>query len=200
MHRSTFEMQDLPQRVRARAQDDRPDIVGVESVILLDWSTSWDVEFERLAAECRSALDGDMLAGIEHIGSTAVPGLVAKPIIDVMIGVRSLAHVAAHWEQPLVGMGFRYIPRHEAVLPMRRYFVRAAQADALGAHLHIVEPESDFWREHLAFRDLLRTHPNLRNEYAAIKRRLAREFRNDRTAYSEAKGRHITRMLRYGAG
>lgn len=135
------------------------------------------------------------LAAIEHLGSTAVPGLAAKNIIDVLIGVDALAMVNAHWVAVLEGLGYRYVPKHEAVLPMRRFFARAPDAKlhrpAIIVHLHVVEPTSEFWREHLLFRDALRADAATRDTYAKLKRQLAAEYRADRDGYTEAKSAFI---------
>ncbi|MFW5653622.1 MAG: GrpB family protein [Planctomycetota bacterium] len=183
----------------ARRHDDRSAMLGLEPVVLLDWTTRWPVAFRELQDELQRALGSDgHLTSIEHIGSTAVPGLPAKPVIDILIGVRQIDRVVDEWVAPLASHGFRYISRHEEQLPERRFFVRRARGEMLQAHLHIVEPTTEFWRTHLQFRDILRANPTLRNLYAATKIRFAREFRNDRAAYTDAKGPVIRQILATG--
>lgn len=130
---------------------------------------------------------------IEHVGSTAVPGLAAKPIIDILLGAPSLAVIEARIEQ-LAAIGLEYVNKHEHAFPMRRYFVRPADT-ALCVHLHCVQSDSAFWREHLAFRDLLRAQPDLLAQYQALKLQLAQQFATDRAAYTDAKGPFIRAAL-----
>jgi GrpB-like predicted nucleotidyltransferase (UPF0157 family) len=145
--------------------------------------------FAEESAGIRAAL-GDRLVALEHVGSTVVPGLAAKPIIDLLAGVRTLAD-AAGCIAPLREIGYEYVPEHEAELPERRYFHRGS-AGARTHHLHMVEVASDFWERHLLFRDYLRSHPETAREYAKLKKRLADEFGRDKEGYTEAKTPFIT--------
>jgi GrpB-like predicted nucleotidyltransferase (UPF0157 family) len=157
-------------------------------VIVSPYSATWPAHF----AVVRDAL----LAGfaphvveIEHIGSTSVPGLAAKPVIDVLLGARALADIE-QMIPALADLGFTYVPKYEAEIPMRRYFVKTS-ATAPRVHLHAVERDSRLWAEHMAFRDLLRTDAALRDGYQALKLRLAAEFADDKAAYTDAKGPFI---------
>lgn len=132
-----------------------------------------------------------MLDQVEHIGSTAVPGLPAKPVLDIIPGVRRLADADACVPR-LVAAGFRYISQYEEVFPERRFF---RFDGAARQNLHMVVVGSRFWREHLAFRDALRAEPQTRVAYATLKRALARRFRNDRAAYTDAKGPFIREVV-----
>ncbi len=111
---------------------------------------------------------------VEHIGSTAVRGLASKPIIDIMAGTRSLSD-APIFIPPLVSLGYQYVPEFEAQLPERRY-LRKIAGNQITTHLHIVEPTSQFWKEHLAFRDLLIANSHIREAYASLKSELARQY------------------------
>jgi GrpB-like predicted nucleotidyltransferase (UPF0157 family) len=156
-------------------------------VVLVPYSAQWPALFEHARHELAGVF-GDLAPGIEHIGSTAVPGLAAKPIIDILLGAASLADIESRIEA-LGRLGYEYIPRFETELPLRRYFDRRARA--CPCHLHAVTIQSDFWREHLAFRDALRADPALAAEYGALKQRLAVAFRDDASRYTEAKGPFI---------
>ena len=165
-------------------------------VRLLDYRPEWPLQFEQLAVELRS-LWADDVPAIEHMGSTAVPGLCAKPVIDVLLGVRELQEVQRR-VQALSALGYRYRPEYEAQLPQRRYFTRDAAQGAQPrprVHLHAVLLDSPAWQQHLAFRDALRGQPELARRYALLKRELASRFAHDKAAYTEAKAPFITAAL-----
>jgi len=119
---------------------------------------------ERLATALSGRLSDRLLAlcvpapvRVEHVGRTAVLGLAAKPIVDMMLGVRRLADVERRIPV-LEADGWEYVPEHERIFPDRRFFARPVPRPRTH-HLHAVEVGTDFWRDHLAFRDHLRTHP-----------------------------------------
>lgn len=160
-------------------------------VELVDYCDAWPAAFRSVAAQLATALAGHE-AVIEHIGSTAVPGLCAKPVIDVLVGVVRLADVAARAPH-LAELGYRYRPEYEVQIPDRRYFVRDATAVIPRVHVHAVLRGGALWRDHLAFRDALRTAPPLADEYARLKRMLATT--HDKAAYTDAKGPFIRAVL-----
>lgn len=130
---------------------------------------------------------------IEHVGSTAVEGLTAKPIIDILLGVDELPVVESRIAR-LAASGYDYVARHEAVLPQRRYFRKKRNGRRL-AHLHCVRLNSSFFRDHLRFRDTLRSDPKVAREYCELKRRLAGRWRHDRRAYTDGKSEFIRGIL-----
>jgi sirohydrochlorin cobaltochelatase len=152
-------------------------------VVIVDYDPQWPARFEEERALIRSAI-GPHVVAIEHVGSTAVVGLGAKPVIDIIVGIRSLAD-AAHCIGPLAAVGYTYYPDHEAEMPERRYF--DVQAGPRDAHLHMVEYGGAFWQRHLAFRDYLRSHPEAMREYDRLKRELAAHYGSDREGYTNAK-------------
>jgi len=168
-------------------------------VIIFDYDEGWVARFGELEGELRGVLGGSGgdLTGVEHIGSTAVAGLAAKNIIDILIGVGLLEIVNDKWVPILQGLGYRYIAEYEVDLPMRRYFVReAGECGArIGSHLHIVEPGSGCWREHIGFRDYLRGHREVASEYEELKKGLADQFRFRRKEYTEGKGEFIAGVI-----
>ncbi|RZL86419.1 MAG: GrpB family protein [Variovorax sp.] len=99
------------------------------AVRLAEGDAGWPAQFEAVARSLRLAFGGTACT-VEHIGSTAVPGLCAKPVLDVLLGVAALGAVERHREA-LAALGFRYRPEHEAELPERRYFTRDADGTAL---------------------------------------------------------------------
>ena len=162
------------------------------TVILTPYSPDWPNQFHAIREELLSAFAPTVVT-IEHIGSTSVPGLAAKPVLDVLLGASSLADIESKIK-PLSEIGYSYVPKYEREIPMRRYFVRSS-ATSLRVHLHAVELDSRIWQEHLAFRDRLRADANLRSEYQALKLRLAEEFADDKAAYTAAKGPFIQAVL-----
>jgi len=153
----------------------------------------YDPAWPRLFEEERQALVdaiGPWLTGpIEHIGSTAIPGLAAKPVIDIMAGVASLdasrpALAAA------ARLGYCYFPYRP---DMEHWFCKPSPA-VRTHHLHLMPAGGADWIERIAFRDYLRAHPEIAAEYADLKTRLARQYRDDREAYTHAKGPFITRV------
>jgi GrpB-like predicted nucleotidyltransferase (UPF0157 family) len=153
-----------------------------------DWPRLFSEERERINAAIHA-----YISSVEHIGSTAVPGLAAKPVIDILIGTYSLAD-APCFIPPLQALGYIYIEELEKQIPERRYLQKVSSTGHTH-HLHIAEPSSPFYLEHLHFRDVLRAHPELAQEYADLKFRLAKQFRNDRPAYTEAKNNFIQKAL-----
>lgn len=161
-------------------------------VLIAPYSEEWPQYFRHAEAELLAAF-APLAVSIEHIGSTSVPGLVAKPVIDVMLAASSLQEVEMKIAA-LAELGYAYVAKYEQDLPMRRYFVKSP-ADSLRVHLHAVEAGSQFWKEHIAFRDMLRTNAQLRSQYQALKLRLAQEFADDKSAYTDAKGPFIQAAL-----
>lgn len=153
------------------------------------WPGLFEVEKRRIEAAL-----GPRAVAVEHVGSTAVPGLAAKPVIDIMVGVRSLSDSPSLVER-LEGVGYEYVPELEEVMPFRRYFRRLT--DGRRTHqIHLVEIGQGFWDDHLLFRGYLRAHPEASHEYARLKLGLAERFRDDREAYTEAKTDFISGILR----
>jgi len=146
------------------------------------YDPQWTQRFDREAAAVSAAL-GETLLRIEHIGSTSVPGLAAKPIIDMLPIVQDVRAVDKR-----IGAMARagYIPRGEFGLPGRRYFVKGP-ADARLVHCHIYAADNPEVKRHLAFRDYLRTHPAALDAYARLKTQLAQMHPTDIAAYMDGK-------------
>ncbi len=130
--------------------------------------------------------------GIHHVGSTAIPGLAAKPIIDMIAGVRDFEEARAAYE-PLAALSYRHAPHRPGIA---HHFAKPSLALAEFTHsLHLTEPGSDLWRERLAFRDALRGDPALVREYETLKLRLARDHADDLGAYTAGKREFVARVL-----
>jgi GrpB-like predicted nucleotidyltransferase (UPF0157 family) len=162
----------------------------MNAVLIVPYDPGWPSRFE-----AERAVLGAVFAGcdavIEHIGSTAVPGLAAKPVIDVLVGLPALAE-AERRIPALDAAGYEYVPEHEAALPDRRYF-RKPRVGPRACHVHCVVHGSESWERHLAFRDHLRSHPASAAAYEDLKRHLA--ARLAKWEYAEAKGPFIERIL-----
>jgi GrpB-like predicted nucleotidyltransferase (UPF0157 family) len=162
-----------------------------EEVVLSVYSPMWPaifgIERERIAA-----VIGDAVT-IEHIGSTAVPGLGAKPIVDILVGAPDISIVERRIPE-LVAAGYRYVPEFEKSIPERRYFTRT-HGQPGSFHLHAVPLAGAFYRRHLAFRDALRVDPMLAQRYWKLKLQLAARFPHDRAAYTDGKAGFIREVL-----
>ena len=128
--------------------------------------------------------------GVHHVGSTAVPGLDAKPIIDILVGVDGLDVSRACFE-PLAGLGYLYAPYRSEEM---HWFCKPHPSRRTH-HLHLVPTESSRFADELGFRDRLRATPETARAYANLKRELATHFRDDRDAYTEAKADFIGEVL-----
>ena len=160
-------------------------------VTIADSEPSWQSAFEQLAGQLRGVL-ASVRVSVEHVGSTAVPGLAAKPIIDIAIGIRGgveIDHVMGAVE-PL-----GYVYRGDAGREGGHLFVLDDRPDHRIAHLHVVSTEDPQWLRYLAFRDVLRRDPLARADYENLKRQLALQFPEDREAYTAAKEPFIRGQL-----
>jgi GrpB-like predicted nucleotidyltransferase (UPF0157 family) len=160
-----------------------------EPVVIVPYDPSWPGRFATLGAALRDTLDATALR-IDHIGSTAVPGLAAKPVIDIQISVVSLEPLDAYLI-PLEELGYRFHPDNPDLT--KRYF--REPAGELRTHIHVRAIGS--WSEQLAllFRDHLRTHPEDAERYAELKYELAAAYGRDRLGYTEAKGPLIWQIV-----
>ena len=136
-------------------------------VIITEYNPQWPVLYEEEKGRILDVI-GDKMVAIEHIGSTAVPGLGAKPVIDIMIAVHTLAEAETCIE-PLRSIGFEYRSPDEAGIPERRYFTKGIPG-ARTHHIHMVELTSTFWERHLLFRDSLRAYPEVAQQYYQLKK------------------------------
>lgn len=162
------------------------------SVTIRPSTEEWPYLFEQVHRELLTAFSPDSTQ-IEHIGSTAIVGLCAKPVIDVLLGANSLSEIESQITS-LEALGYSYVTKYEKEVPTRRYFVKSP-VDSLRIHLHGVEIGSRIWCEHLKFRNLLRSDDQLRSAYQELKLRLAVQYADDKSAYTEAKAPFIQHVL-----
>jgi GrpB-like predicted nucleotidyltransferase (UPF0157 family) len=172
--------------------------VGLHSgkLIVAPYDPAWAEEFAAERARMVAAL-GDVPCVIEHVGSTSVPGLAAKPIIDIMGGRPPESDLDAY-VRAFTGIGYEY--RGEYGLPGREYFVKDDATGARTHHLHLVALDSDHWVRHLAFRDALRANPEKAARYAALKHDLAARYADFRGEYTDSKTGFIEAVVREWLG
>ncbi|HEY7280730.1 MAG TPA: GrpB family protein [Actinomycetota bacterium] len=151
-------------------------------VELVEYDPAWPRVFDAEAQRIREAL-GDVLLRVDHVGSTAVPGLAAKPVIDIQVSVRSFVPFEAYAD-PLLALG--YVHGTDPAEPEHRFF-GLGDGSARRFHIHVCESATAWERRHLGFRDGLRNDPDLRTRYEAEKRRIAAVYPDDSLAYAEAK-------------
>lgn len=153
-------------------------------VIITEYNPQWPAQYEEEKARILGLI-GHKVVTIEHVGSTAVPGLGAKPIIDITVAVHRLAD-AEECIEPLISIGYEYVPSDRDSFPERRFFHKGSPG-AWTHHIHMVELTSDFWERHRLFRDFLRSHPEVAGQYYQLKKELAAKYGEDREGYTEAK-------------
>lgn len=154
------------------------------------YDPSWPRRFEQERERLAGLLDRWVAGPIEHVGSTAIPGLAAKPIIDIMVAVESLA--ASRAALPVAAaLGYLYFPYQAD----RMHWFCKPSPSVRTHHLHLVPFASRLWIERLVFRDYLRRTPTIAAEYADLKQHLAKLHEFDREAYTEAKGPFVQRVL-----
>ncbi|WP_020060306.1 GrpB family protein [Bacillus sp. 123MFChir2] len=160
-------------------------------VVIEEYTAKWALQFTE---EQKSIIGiiGDVAIAIEHIGSTSVEGLSAKPILDMMVGVRTLNDIDMFIE-PLKAIGYEHVLHEE--FPNRRFF-RKGLWRAGTHHLHIYRYGSEEWNHNLLFRDYLGSHPNVRQQYEQLKKELATKYRFDRVAYTNAKAPFIVDVIK----
>ena len=157
-------------------------------VIVADPDPAWTARFEAAREELARGL-GSQARSIHHIGSTSVPGLPAKPLVDIMVEVEDLAAVRA-WVGDLAALGYRFADHPQNT--DRLFFSRADNGTNI--NLHFVATSSNELGRHLRFRDRLRTDDALRDRYAALKRRLAEAYPHQRWLYTESKSAFIQQI------
>ena len=162
-----------------------------QSLRLTGYDPAWPGRFAAEAARLRAVLN-DRASAIEHIGSTAIPGIPGKPVLDIAIAVENES-VADACIEPLRRLGYEYRGPHGDD-PRRRYYVRdETGARVVQVHLYVMPATA--WDEKLAFRNALRADPVLASAYAAEKYRVAEEVAWDKAAYQVAKGAFVERVL-----
>ena len=160
------------------------------TVKLLAYDPKW-AEYFSQEKELLSKTLREKVLDIRHIGSTSIAGMPAKPILDILAAVKTLAEVQS-LTQDLNKIG--YEDKGDGGVSGRRFFVKGGKARRTH-HLNFCEMNSFFWRSHLAFCDYLERHPDVARQYSELKRGLADKFPNDRGAYTAGKEEFVRSIL-----
>lgn len=162
-------------------------------VILSEYQSNWAALYEKEKKAILSVV-GEYIAEIEHIGSTAIPGTVAKPEIDIMVLVKSFADESSFI--PLFeSLGYVYFKRFEEMVPERRYF-RKSEGIVPLVHVHVVETKGEFWNSRIDFKRYMLEHPESVLRYNEAKRGLVEKFKDNRKEYSTQKDIIVQEILR----
>ncbi|AXI28413.1 hypothetical protein CIB87_05045 [Priestia megaterium] len=166
-----------------------------KQVIIEEYTSNWALSFQEEEKLLKDIMSNKAIS-IEHIGSTSVKGLGAKPILDIMVGVCNLGEVVGLIE-PLNNIGYEHIFHEE--FPNRRFFRKGLWRSGTH-HLHIYKYESEEWNNNILFRNYLRKHLHIRNQYNQLKIELAQKYSFDRVGYTEAKAPFITAVIQKAKG
>jgi GrpB-like predicted nucleotidyltransferase (UPF0157 family) len=163
----------------------------MRNVVIVEYDPRWSILFEEEEIRVLTAI-GQIVLAVEHIGSTAVPDLGAKPIIDMMAGIRGSAD-ADQCIPMLRKIGYTsFTPEFE---DPDHYYCCGKRSPSVGYHLHIVRFKSPDWQKHLLFRDYLRGHPETAQQYYELKKELAVKYHSERGNYTQAKTLFIESVI-----
>ncbi|MBV9280085.1 MAG: GrpB family protein [Chloroflexi bacterium] len=166
---------------------------GGGSIVICDYDLAWPQMFDQERLRLRDVL-GSLAVVIEHVGSTAVPGLAAKPMIDLLVGVRSLDAARSRCVEPLWSLGYTYLAHYESWLPGEMLF-RKGMPGPWTHHVHVTEPAGPRWDELILIRDYLRRHPEIASAYGHLKKALALVFEGDIAGYRAGKGPFLAQVM-----
>ena len=167
-------------------------ILPEEAVVIVPYDPSWKSAYASESALLQQVFS-ETNATIEHVGSTAVEELGSKPTIDIMLGLDSLADLPQRIEG-IEELGYGYMPDYELETPERRFF-RKPRIGERRYHLHCVCKDTDFYRDHIIFRDYLRFNADAAREYLALKESLVSRLGHDRKSYTDGKTNFIHQIL-----
>jgi len=160
-----------------------------EEIFIVQYRAEWPRMFRDEAEFLRGRLPRQIIRRIEHFGSTAVPGLPAKPIIDVLVEVSSLEETQREVVPLLEAEGYDYFWRTD-VSPAYAWFIKRDPYGKRTHHIHMVEPDSKLW-DRLFFRDYLRDFPDEAQRYSELKELLSQQYAKDRIGYTEGKTDYV---------
>lgn len=160
------------------------------TVKLVPYTYEWKEEYNKEEKLLYSVI-GENVLDIQHVGSTSIEGLCAKPIIDIAVGVESL-NVVDSFKALLENIDYEY--RSNAGVEGRIFFAKGSE-DLRTHYLHIEVLNSELWKNHIYFRDYLRSHKEYTQEYSELKKRLGEKYEEDRASYTSEKNSFISMIL-----
>lgn len=164
-----------------------------ETVAIVPYDSRWPEIFEKERRHLLSCLPLELVTRIEHFGSTAIPGVFAKPIVDILVEVTCLDETRKQIAPVLEAQGYDYFWRPswgDSTPPFYAWFIKRDRKGNRTHHIHMVEPDFEHW-DRLLFRDYLIEHPDLARQYSELKENLSKVHRNNRVAYTDAKTHFI---------
>jgi GrpB-like predicted nucleotidyltransferase (UPF0157 family) len=182
-------MESLEERIKRVVQED---------VTIGQYNSAWPRMFEQEKEHLLSCLPNELIKRIEHFGSTAVPKLSAKPVIDMLVEVTSLEETKQNIVPILEGQGYDYFWRPtfgDDTPPFYAWFIKRDSKGSRTHHIHMAENDFEHW-ERLLFRDYLIEYPDVAQEYQDLKLRLSNDYPNDRVAYTNGKTEFIVRITK----
>ena len=182
-------MESLEKRIKRVVQED---------VTISQYNPDWPQMFELEKEHLLSCLPNELIKRIEHFGSTAVPSLSAKPIIDMLVEITSLEETKQKIVPILEGQGYDYFWRPtfgDDTPPFYSWFIKRDSKGNRTHHIHMMENDFEHW-ERLLFRNYLIKHPDVAQEYQDLKLRLSNDYPNDRIAYTNGKTEFIVRITK----
>jgi GrpB-like predicted nucleotidyltransferase (UPF0157 family) len=182
----------------AKTLDERIHRAVHEDVSIVPYDPEWPRLFLEEKEHLLACLPRELIGRIEHFGSTAVPGLAAKPIVDMLVEVTSLEEARRRIVPLLESQGYDYFWRPtwgDDTPPFYAWFIKRDSSGKRTHHIHMVESHFEHW-ERLLFRDYLTEHPDVAEEYQRLKMRLAAVYPNDRMAYTKGKTDFIVRVMK----
>ena len=162
-----------------------------EEIFLVQYDTTWPKKFEKEKKLLKKTIGEFVVGGIHHVGSTSIPGISAKPIIDIMIGVESLKA-----SKPAIKLLKRINYMYYPYKPDQMHWFVKPNPLKRTHHLHLIPTNSSLFKERLAFRNYLRENSEARYEYQRLKTELAEKFRYDREAYTNEKTEFVNKILK----
>lgn len=168
--------------------------IGLKSgtVKLLPYNKKWRVLFLKEKKLLKSALQNIDIVNIQHVGSTSIPKLKSKPIIDIAVGIKSLPH-GKKCIKPLEKLGYEY--KHDAGIKGRHFFAKGSPENRTH-YIHIEKYNGKLWKNHIYFRDYLKKYSKARKEYQKLKKELAIKYANDRDSYTLEKNKFIEKIMK----
>lgn len=172
-----------------------PEILKKDHINLVAYNSKWPKLAQMEINKLKSVFPANTVIDIQHIGSTAIPGLSAKPILDIQIAVQSLENIKLYAVPMLQKLGYEYWANNPE--PDKMFFVKGMPpyGEQRTHHVHLLEHNSKHWFNKLIFRDYLRSHVDLAHEYEQLKIDLAREHSHDREKYTNEKLNFVNRVL-----